>query len=171
MVRCAHLWVIQERVGTFRQTDLSCATVACPNTPLMELKEQIRGTSAQGGGKRRTFMLTCRGNKKSQIFNGWSVCNECCCLLSCWAGSIHTIEEYFTHALCIGLWVGPIFGHHTSRVLALPRQLQGSVPWHTCWTHCNWVSFFVKLWHFWRSFWSNNYNSSQHKHYALLEVW
>lgn len=26
---------------------LCCATVACPNTPLMELKEQIRGTSGR----------------------------------------------------------------------------------------------------------------------------
>lgn len=149
MVRCAHLWVIQGRVGTFRQTDLCCATVACPNTPLMELKEP-------GRGKRRTFMLTCRGNKKSQIFNCWSVCVNVVGL-----GAIHTVEEYFTHALCIGLWEGPVFGHHTSCVLTIPRQLQGTVPWQTCcWTHCNWVSYLWSYGIFEGFFLSNNHNSS-----------
>lgn len=55
--------------------------------------------------------------------------------------TIHTIEEYFTHALCIGLWVGLLFGHPTFCALALPRQLQGSVLWQTYWTYCNWVSY------------------------------
>lgn len=140
MVRCAHRWVIQGRVGTFRQTDLCCATVACSNTPLMELKEQIRATAAQGRWEEEQYIHVDLQRKQEVTNFWWLLCKcECCCLffLSCLLATIHTIGEYFTHALCIGLWVG----HHTACVLALPRQLQGSVPWQTCWTHCNWVSY------------------------------
>lgn len=148
MVRCVHLWVTQGRVGTFMHP--CCATVACPNTPLMELKEQIRGTSGREEEKETRVDL----QGKQEVTHFWWLiwkC-ECCCLFFKLSGWVPLI----THAQCTGLWVGLIFGHPTSCAFSLPRQLQGSVPWQTCWTHCNWVSSSI----FERVFWRNNHNSS-----------